>query len=326
MKTTRLARGRAAQAALAALTSLLGASACQDPLVDPAVISGPRVIGARVHSEQDPSLAEPSPGEPASIDWLVVSDRPGPFVAAAAWCRAEPSSLGEPRCAEAPSAEASAMGEYGRELSFQFRVPDGLQPGGAWLAWLGVCERGTPAFDPASSAFACPDGAALGAFYRGFAPEQAQNHNPSLADDTIALDGAPWTASEPLDAPARIPGEPCRGSTLPSLLVGGSARISFELSGDDREALPVLPDEYAAHARESLVYTHVASHAGLERAFSAIDHDAEAQSFEVAFDTTLAQPGPAGETLVLHLLVRDERGGVDWTRREACLLPPGSTL
>jgi len=301
----------------------IGASACQDPLIDPAVVLGPRVIGARVRAQQDPSVAEPGPGERASVDWLVLSDQPGAFAARAVWCRAEPSSLGTPRCAGAPTAESSATGSYDTALSFGFQVPAGLEPGQAWLVWLGVCEGAEPAFDAARSAFECPDGDALEAYYRGFVPAQAANRNPSLADDQIAFDGTPWTALEPggPSSPAAA-GEPCSGSALPSIVAGVRARVTFELTGDDRELLAAAPDQYAAHPRESLVYTHVASHPGLDRAFSAIDYDADTTRFELELDTAGLEPGPSGETVIFHLLVRDERGGVDWLQRAACVLPP----
>lgn len=304
------------------LASFLGASACQDPLVDPAVVLGPRVIGARVRAERDPSLAEPSPSERASIDWLVLSDQPGTFAARAVWCRGEPSSLGPPRCAGAPTGESSAPGSYDRTLSFAFQVPDGLEPGEAWLVWLGVCEAGEPLFDAARSAFECPGAQALEAFYRGFVPEQAPNRNPSLADDAVSLDGAAWSAADAGDASLAAAREPCSGSVLPSFRAGDRARVTFELTGDDREPIGAAPGEYAARPRESLVYTHVASHPGLERAFSAIDYDAETTGFELELDSSGLEPGPGGETVIFHLLVRDERGGVDWLRREACLLPP----
>jgi len=314
-----IVRGRAWSLG-AALAGALGAGACQDPLVDPAVVIGPRVIGARVRAELAPEIAEPRAGQGATIEWLVLADRPGTFRARAIWCRAAPSSLGTPRCEGEPFAEASALGAYDGALALSFQVPATLEVGAAWLAWLGSCESAEPTFDAAAGTFSCPGEAALSAVYRGFVPGESQNQNPSLADDALSLDAVAWGPAE-ADS-ERSPREPCRGSTLPSLSAGAEAVISFELGGDDREPLVAPPGQYAAHARESLVYTHVASHPGLTRAFSAIDYDAEVPAFELFFDGADLLPGPDGETFIFHLLVRDERGGVDWLRREACLLPP----
>ena len=319
MRTTSRDGGGVAALALA---SAFGLGACQDPLLDPAVVVAPRIVGARVRAEQDRGSAEPRAGERASIDWLVLAEREGSFKARVVWCRAAPSSLGSPRCEGTPTEESSASGSYGSELSWSFQVPDALAPGDAWLSWLGVCEAGEPVFDAPASVFDCANGEALAAFYRGFVPEQAANRNPSLADDVLLLDGAPWNAAELEAAPPRAPRQPCRGSALPSLSAGAQALVSFELAGEDREPLQPAPGQYAAHPRESLVYTHVASHPGLDRAFSAIDYDAAAPAFELLFDGSEAQPGPDGETLLFQLLVRDERGGADWLRRAACLLPP----
>jgi hypothetical protein len=108
---------------------------------------------------------------------------------------------------------------------------------------------------------------------------------------------------------------------LPELRAEQPSSVLFELGGDDREALENVPGTYAAHPRESLVYTHLATQPGLDRAFSAIDYDATELAFEVPFD---ADPpaSPEGSAFSFFLLVRDERGGVDWLTRQACLLPP----
>jgi len=307
-------RAPVAWLALAAATS-----ACEDPLTDPALVVGPRIVGARVAAAAEPAVAEPGAGEAATIDWLVLSDRAGPFTASVVWCVAAPTVLGAPRCEGAPFAEQSATGRFGEPLAFDFGVPAQLAPGDAWLAWLGLCDAGEPSFDANANAFSCAEGEALSGFYRGFVPEGVSNRNPSLADDTLALDGVAWTASDADGAPEA--GEPCLDRGLLALRAEQPVSVLFELGGDDREALENAPGTYAAHPRESLVYTHLASHAGLERAFSAIDYDATELTFDVPFDAEQA-PGPDGETLRFFLLVRDERGGVDWLERRACLLPP----
>lgn len=290
---------------------------CDDPLTDPTLVAGPRIVGARVGVLGDPAVAEPAAGQGATLDWLVLSNQVGAYRARIIWCLAAPTVLGAPRCAEA-FAEQSVDGRWGEPLRLEFSVPPELEPGGAWLAWLGICEVGEARFDVATSAFACTEGEPLSGFYRGFVPEGAPNQNPSLADDTLALDGAPW-----LEASAAAPatGAPCLGEGGPALRAGQPSTIGFELGGDDREALESPSGAYAAHPRESLVYTHLSSHPGLERAFSAIDYDASELRFEVSFDA--APPSIAeGETVGVYLLVRDERGGVDWLLRQACLLPP----
>jgi hypothetical protein len=305
--------------------------ACEDPLTDPAVIAGPRIVAARVSAEVDPTIAEPSAGQGASIDWLVVSNEAGAFSAHVVWCSAAPSVLGAPRCAGGPLAQQTATGTYGEPLRLQFQVPAEIEPGGAWLAWLGICDASVGAesaeFDAVASAFRCPDGVALSGFYRGFVPEGAPNRNPTLADDLLFLDGATWPAAEPDETGSPGPREACADRGLPLLRAEQRSSVGFELIGDDREALESEPDRYAAHARESLVYTHLASHPGLDRAFSSIDHDAEQLGFELPFEPAPVArgevpPGPGGERVSFYLLVRDERGGVDWLRRDGCLLPP----
>jgi hypothetical protein len=297
---------------------LAGACACEDPLIDPALISGPRIVGARVGAEQDPALAEPAAGQGATLDWLVLSDQPGAFTASVAWCIGAPTVLGAPRCAWEPFAEQSATGRFGEPLRFGFSVPAELEPGEAWLAWIGICASGEARFDPSTSAFRCGEGEPLSGFYRGFVPEGVPNRNPSLADDSLALDGALWLAP---DAAAPETGAACLGLGLPELRAEQASSVLFELGGDDREALDNVPGTYAAHPRESLLYTHLATHPGLDRAFSAIDYDAREPAFEVPFDVDPPATSD-GATLRFFLLVRDERGGVDWLMRQACLLPP----
>jgi hypothetical protein len=297
---------------------LAGAIACDDPLTDPAVIAGPRIVGARVGAEADPGLAEPGAGEAATLDWLVLSDQPGAFTARVAWCIGATTAIGAPRCGWESFAEQSATGRFGEPLSFGFDLPAELEPGDVWLAWIGICDDGAEArFDPALSAFECAAGEPLSGFYRGFVPTGTPNRNPSLADDSLALDGAAWV---PPDTRPPEPGEACLGRGLPELLDEQPSSVLFELGGDDREALENVPGSYAARARESLVYTHLATQPGLDRAFSAIDYDATELAFEVRFESEPAS-NPEGSTLRFVLLVRDERGGVDWLLRQACLLP-----
>jgi hypothetical protein len=296
-------------------------SACDDPLTDPALIAGPRIVGARVSAEDDVGRAEPAPGGAASIDWLVVSDQPGPFSARVVWCVAAPSGLGAPRCEPNVFADESSRGDFGTPLRLSFEVPSELAPGSAWLAWLGICTVGEPVFDVAASVFRCDGGGSLFAFYRGQVPEGSPNRNPSLADDDIALAGEPWLASA-LAPEGSAPGSACRQLGVPLLPVSLPASLSFELGGDDREPLENRPGTYGAHERESLVYTHLSSHPGLERAFSAIDYDADVLGFEVPFDFGGVAPGADGELASFYLLVRDERGGVDWLRRDTCLISP----
>jgi hypothetical protein len=338
---------------LSLLASVAGAAGCDDPLTDPAVIAGPRIAGARVESASDPSIAEPAAGEAASIDWLVLSNEQGSFSARVAWCRGAPTVLGAPRCDGSVSGEQTALGRWGAPLRLDFTVPSDLEPGAAWLVWIGICSSGDAAFEPSDSTFHCGDGEALSGFYRGFVPEGAANHNPSLADDTLLLDGVPWLAADALDEPPKSteppepaepeptepepteppepaepepaepePGAPCAGLQLPAVHPHRPATIALELGGDDREPLESAPGTYAARPRESLVFTHLATLPGLDRAFSAIDYDAARLGFDVPFAYAEGELEPGGMTLGFYLLVRDERGGVDWIERRACLLPP----
>jgi hypothetical protein len=308
-----------ARALLPALLLSCVSVGCDDPLVDPATLIGPRVLGAQVSVLSAPNVAEPLPGEDARIAWLLGADSAAPLSVRLAFCSAEASVLGTPRCAGPVWDEQRVLGAFGEPLRADFSLPAELEPGSSWLVWLGWCEEGEARFDARASSFGCAgSGESLQAFYRGRIPEAAPNQNPALADDLLFLDDVPWPDTP--DAPAA--GEPCVDSDLLRLTHARPASIRFELGGDDREPLPTTADAYAGRPRESLVYTHIATRSGLGRAFSAIDHDALETGFLLPL-TLGADPVPAsdGQSVSLYLIAHDERGGVDWLRRDACLVP-----
>src|SRR5262245_31631163 len=117
---------------------VLGASvavACEDPLVDPATVIAPRIVGARVRAADDSESAEPRAGQAGSIDWLVSSNEAGTLTATATFCAAEPSSLGPPRCSGGSFDERSVELRLNEPLTLDFTLPAELEPGSEWLAW-----------------------------------------------------------------------------------------------------------------------------------------------------------------------------------------------
>src|SRR5688572_18835378 len=100
-----------------ALVAATAASACDDPLTDPSVIAGPRVVAARVGTQVDPSIAEPVAGQAARIEWLALSNEPGAFTAHVTWCNAAPSVIGAPRCDGTTFAQQSVAGTWGEPIA-----------------------------------------------------------------------------------------------------------------------------------------------------------------------------------------------------------------
>jgi hypothetical protein len=88
--------------------------------------------------------------------------------------------------------------------------------------------------------------------------------------------------------------------------------------GEDRQALEVDPDSYAAPTRESLTFTHLATAPGLERAFSALTWDSKERGFELEFQPVDVELPAEGRSVSVILIVSDERGGSDWEHRTLC--------
>lgn len=293
-------------------------SACAEPLVDPEVVAGVRVLGARVSAAEEPARAELRAGESASLQWWIVADSPRDFSAHVVLCRGKETSLGLQECDGAPFVERDLQGDTSVPLQLDFELPaaNGAEH---WLAWVGVCADAAPSFDRTSRSFDCERGKAVEGVYeaRFVNAERAANHNPDLSDDRLQNGKVDWPALER----GVVPGQACKGESLPVVRAGKTIHLHWRSTGDDREALE--PDgEYESPQRESLVFTHVATEAGLERAFSAIDWNADNRGFDLDFTLPKTPRPPAtGRSIGFYLIVRDERGGTAFEGRELCALP-----
>ena len=136
----------------------------------------------------------------------------------------------------------------------------------------------------------------------------------------------------------QVPWEDCANSGLPVVhLEDGKHLVRVRFDAQDRETYaysyihknkPVMGEE-----REELEVAHALTDLGgeIERFFSILERDVPDDQAEVWFEyTPPGVKGEAGETLTakgrlvrFYFVVRDERGGVDYTVRELCLLPKG---
>jgi hypothetical protein len=228
-------------------------------------------------------------------------------------CPSEATTHGIPSCAAQPFFEATRRFDAGTQASFAFTAPE-LVEGSRFLALLVACQQGRARFAQDGSGHCTGGTEPREATFEGTVEEA--NANPSLADDELELDGDRWQ-----DAPLLSTGASCRDDDLPKVRAAKKSEIAFALRGDDRQSLPRnVVDHYGSERTEALAYSHFLTEPGLERPFSGIAASSADTRFELSIELAHDLP-PRGAVADFHLVVRDDRGGADWIRRQLCALP-----
>lgn len=296
----------------------LSTAAC-GPTFDPAsLIKNTRVVGARIEVEGAPDRASPRPGETANITWLVTS--PG-----------APSPLGWTFAACAPGTESSVAACLAAPMArfdgsaaaprISVVIPAEGALGGASGIRIrgGICAGGdaAPAFDDQTGLATCAGGAHAITVSLDLPLQRGDdaNHNP-VADRVFTFDGAPW--------PARVD-DPCaQGPRVPA----GSKDhvIGNATDGGDREPYTALMGDPPAPTatRERLQLAQFTTAGKLESQYAFVEaSDPRATAIEeVTWDAPDPDDVPAGGVgVTFTFVVRDDRGGTDWTSRALCVTP-----
>jgi hypothetical protein len=294
------------------------------PTFDPAsLVNTTRVVGARVELDGAPDRAMPKPGETATVTWLVTTPGATPplawaFALCAPGTAGGKSSLG---CADAAIGLFQGTQDPPR-ISIAIPAADALGAARSLLLYGEICAGADsmPAFDPQSGVPRCTgDGASTSASVS--IPIQLgddSNHNPK-ADRAFTFDGQAWA---PLDAGD----DPC--VVGPRVSAGSKDHvIGNTTDGADREPYTAMLGDppVATPVREGLQISQFTTAGELKSQFSFVE-EASDSNVETTVDVKWSAPKAAavpaaGLPVTFTFVVRDNRGGVDWTTRVACVGP-----
>lgn len=295
---------------LALVAALYG---CDDPLKSVDRIAEPRVLAARVEVDGEPERVSPAPGETVHVRWLVATPTGDAFSGLALTaCPSLAQGRGLPSCRGA--AFASVSREPDSQLpSFDFSVPAELEPRKtpSLLVQGLVCPFATGSADGEASRCSDDGGLRVSVDFT-LATAEASNRNPSFPADALSFDGAPFP-----ELP--VPDGSCQGAGLTEIAAnGGEHVLAVSLPDGARDELPRTS---AADApRETLELAHFVSAGELDHVFTRLLPDATLLGSLVRF--TPPADVPDGGTLVhLWFVVRDGRGGSDFTERAVCVTP-----
>ncbi|MFZ5892855.1 MAG: hypothetical protein ACOY0T_17475 [Myxococcota bacterium] len=292
---------------------MLALAGCGDPVKRVELIEEPRVLAARAEVVGAPERATPGPGETLQVRWLVAApegDPPSGFALSA--CSTPKHNRGVLRCESAPFASDIADANAANPV-FEFVVPGDLDATAKpRIAILGsVCAQGAGRID--GNAAGCGSGTELPVSLDLFlAGSETTNSNPSLPSDAIELDDGRWN-------PGDLPNGACSGLGLPEVSrAGGHHQIRITLPESARENL--IQRESTDAPREELRISHFANAGELTRAFSEV-LPSDAQT-SVTLDWEPPKTAPVeGQLVRFWFVVRDLRGGSDFTERSLCLVP-----
>jgi len=301
-----------------AAAGLLGAG-CGPTFDAASLVETTRVLGARVTAGTEaPSRATPLPGEPASVSWLVTGpSTPGTQGWAFALC--QPALSGDVTCGSAPY---TVYQGNDAQPTVALTMPDASTLGAATsvLLYGRICDGAAPTFDPQSGLPGCTGGAAgtTAAVTIGVGSADMANHNPP-ADRGLTFDGQPWPAP---DAAA----DPCAGAAGPSIAAGTTDHVvGLQTAGSDRESytIPFGDPPVPTAEREALQLSPFATQGKFQNTFAFVDagDPADAPVTNMKWDAPDTKDVTAATPVSFIFVVRDDRGGTDWTTRVACVTP-----
>lgn len=309
---------------LGAILAVLAAG-CSNDLPVASQLERTRVLGARVEVASDPGRADVSPGEAASVSWIVA----GPTTPSTLdWAFALCTTAGGD-CNDAPQPLATGSGA---PVSVAFTTPDAAALVNNQLPMMigVVCADGTIGFDPSTVLGTCAGPDASGTTTRFVVPVtpagETPNHHPAFTNDVIEFGGATWDAT----TATATPGDPCdatSGLPVVSATPTGTDAIKQEIrivtDGDDRETY--TPAGKTVAQLEDLQISNFTTAGKFESSYAAIF----ATDTRPVADVTVKWEPPAdsavgadGEVVVFHWVVRDLRGGLDVASRALCVVRP----
>jgi hypothetical protein len=298
--------------AVVALAAL--AAGCGGDLPVASHLERTRVLGARVQVTADPARADALPGETAAVEWLVASPT---APASLAWAFGVCTGV-DGSCEGTPGMPVAGAGT---PVVAPFTAPPALDDTRRPLMVGVVCAGGVPSLDAAGrpGCDAATDSTAVTRFQIPMAAAAAlANHHPSLGDDAVELEGAAWTAM-----PAGDAGGPC-DPALPVVQAGAEeVHLRIVTDGNDRESFVREVGQPAEP--EALQLSMFATGGELDGQFALIDATDTRPDADLTGKWTppAAKDVPAGGlTVHFHFVVRDGRGGLDWTQRALCVTAP----
>jgi len=300
------------------VVAVLFLAAC-GPTFDPAsLIETTRVVGARIEVEGAPDRASPQPGETVDVTWLVTSphDTP-PLDWTFALCA---PGIGAAACLAAPLARYDGTASPPRVV---VAIPAAAALYGATSVTLygAICagDDGPPRFDAQTALALCNGGARAATVSLDLALQQGTeaNHNP-VAERGFTLDGAAW--------PALAAGDDACAQG-PRVAAGAKGHLIGQVTqGSDREAYTTVAGDppVATATRERLQLSRFTTAGKLKSQFSFVEasDDSTTSTAAVTWDAPAAsEVPPAGMAVTFTFVVRDDRGGTDWTTRQLCVAP-----
>jgi hypothetical protein len=321
MTTTNIIRPAFGMAFASALCLGILVAGC-GPAFDPAsLIESTRVVGARTEVEGAPDRATPAPGETVGVTWLVTSPEATPPLSwiFAACAPGDPGAgSGTLGCTTTPLAVFRGTANP-PQLSLPVPAADVLGTARNLVLYGEICvgADSTPIFDATSGIPTC-SGSGSGTTTSLSLPLQVAdeaNHNPT-ADRAFTLDGQVW--------PAPLSGDDAC-AVGPRVPVGTVDHvIGNATAGSDRETYLALVDDQPVltPTRESLQISQFSTSGKLKNQFSFVEatDDSPETIVDVGWNAPPAADVPAaGLPVTFTFVLRDSRGGTDWTTRAACV-------
>jgi hypothetical protein len=286
------------------------------PTFDPAsLVTSTRVVGAHVEASGMDDRASAAPGESVAVRWLVTAPAAVPNLQwAFALCT--PGAGGALGCTSPPLALFQGTGN---PPTVPVVMPAADALGGASHVTLygQICDTGAPVFDPATGNPGCADGPGTTASVSILVQTpDTVNHNPT-ADHGLTFDGQLWPA-------LAAGGDPCLVG--PTVLAGTEDHVvALTTEGTDREAYAALLGDppVPTAQREALQVSFFTTSGKMKSAFAFIEgaNPDPAPPATVSWNAPKVADVAAPTPVTFTFVVRDGRGGTDWTTRAACVTP-----